>query len=209
MQETIPGPAYCIQTKRLIIRCWKPEDAAMLKKAIDENIDHLKPWMPWAHGEPQELQAKIDLIRRWRGKFDLDEDYVYGIFNPDENRVLGGTGLHTRLGEGALEIGYWIHKDYINQGLATEVSAALTKVAFEINKVKRVEIHCDPANTRSSAVPRKLGFIAEAVLKKRYPIQDGSLRDLMIWTIFESDYPDSPASIAAIQAYDSLGRRML
>lgn len=209
MQEKIPGPAYCIQTKRLIIRCWKPEDAVLLKKSIDESIDHLKPWMPWAYGEPQELQSKVDLIRRWRGKFDLDDDFVYGIFNLDESQVLGGCGLHTRLGEGALEIGYWIHKDHINQGLATEVSAALTKVAFTINMVKRVEIHCDPENTRSSAIPRKLGFVEEAILKKRYPIQDGSLRDLMIWTLFESDYPDSLAARADIQAYDSIGNRIL
>jgi len=58
--------------------------------------------------------------------------------------VLGSTGLHTRVGAGAREIGYWIHQDYINQGLATEATAALTKVAFAIDQVTRIEIHCDP-----------------------------------------------------------------
>jgi RimJ/RimL family protein N-acetyltransferase len=72
--------------------------------------------------------------------------------------VLGGTGLHTRAGAGTGEIGYWVHKDYINQGLATEATAALTKVAFLIERVARVEIHCDPNNVRSAAVPRKLRF---------------------------------------------------
>jgi RimJ/RimL family protein N-acetyltransferase len=76
--------------------------------------------------------------------FDLGEDYIYGIFNPDETRLLGGTGLHTRIGDNQLEIGYWIHKDYTNQGLVTESTAALVKVAFEIMLIHRLEIHCDP-----------------------------------------------------------------
>ena len=53
------------------------------------------------------------------------------------------------------------------QGLATEVSAALTRVAFEIDQVDRVEIHCEPQNVRSAAVPRKLGYQHEATLARR------------------------------------------
>jgi hypothetical protein len=41
----IPGPAYRIHTKRLIIRCWRPKDAPLLKLAIDESLDHLRQWM--------------------------------------------------------------------------------------------------------------------------------------------------------------------
>ena len=55
--------------------------------------------------------------------------------------------------------------DHINQGLAPETAAALTKVAFEVNEVNRVEIQCDPNNMRSAAVPRKLGFVHEATLR--------------------------------------------
>ena len=82
--------------------------------------------MPWANDEPEALQKKVDRLRSFRGKFDLGQDFIYGIFNQEESRVLGGTGLHTRVGAGAREIGYWIHQEFINQGLATEVSAALT-----------------------------------------------------------------------------------
>ena len=141
-----PGPAYRIHTHRLVIRCWDPVDAPLLKAAVDDNLDHLQPWMPWAMQEPTDLQQKIELLRRFRAEFDLGRDFVYGIFNLQETRVLGGTGLHTRLGEGAREIGYWVHKDFVNQGLATETAAALTKVAFRIDTVDRVEIHCDPVN---------------------------------------------------------------
>jgi len=209
MPHSIPGPAYRIHTARLVIRCWNPADAPLLKAAIDASLDHLRPWMPWAEQEPQELDQKIEGLRRFRGKFDLGQDFVYGIFNRGESQVLGGTGLHTRAGEGAREIGYWIHADWINRGLATEASAALTRVAFEIDRVHRVEIHCDPANVRSAAVPRKLGYTHEATLHQRLPLPDGTLRDAMIWTLLAGEYPASPAARAEIQALDALGRQIL
>jgi len=60
--------------------------------------------MPWAHNEPQTLEEKVELVRGFRGQFDTDQDYVYGIFSRDESEVLGGTGLHKRHGEDAFEI---------------------------------------------------------------------------------------------------------
>ncbi|MDD2923300.1 MAG: GNAT family protein [Anaerolineales bacterium] len=211
MDETtqLSQPAYRIETKRLVIRCWHPQDAPLQKRAVDESREHLKAWMPWAQGEPEPLQNHIERLRSFRGKFDLGQDFAYGIFNADETRALGGTGLHTRLGEDAREIGYWIHTDFINQGLATETSAALVKVAFEILKLNRVEIHCDPQNFRSAAVPKKLGFNLEAVLRQRIKLEDGKWRDAMIWSLFADAYPASPSAAAEIAAFDAAGRRFI
>jgi RimJ/RimL family protein N-acetyltransferase len=207
--DPVPGPAYRVLTPRLVIRCLEPTDVTMLSLAVEQSLDHLLPWMSWVKQEPIEFQERIQYLRKCRGKFDLGNDFVYGIFNPDETQFLGGTGLHTRPGEGAREIGYWIHKAYINQGLATEVSAALTRVAFEIEHVSRVEIHCDPKNVRSASVPRKLGYIHEATLHNRIEDSDGNLRDSMIWTMFSENYPTSSSAKAQIEAYDVLGRRIL
>jgi RimJ/RimL family protein N-acetyltransferase len=180
-----------------------------MKAAIDANIEHLLPWLPWAAGEPQPLQSKIELIRRWRSNFDSDRDFVYGIFSADEARVVGGTGLHTRGGERAREIGYWIAQDCTHQGFATEIAAALTRVAFGVSQVERVEIHCDPANTFSAAVPRKLGYTLEATLRQRHRTHDGAPRDTLIWTLLADEYPHSPAAHAEIQAFDVIGRRLV
>jgi RimJ/RimL family protein N-acetyltransferase len=193
----------------LVIRCWDPKDAPLIQKAINESLDHLKDWMPWVAHEPETVKAKAARLREFRGDFDLDKNYLYGIFNPDESRVLGATGLHTRIGKDALEIGYWIHADHINQGLATETTAALTKVAFEINQVKRVEIHCDPANIRSARIPEKLGFVQEAILRHRAVSPEGHPRDTMIWTMLADEYPSNIPQQAKIQAFDVLGQKIL
>ena len=205
MTEEILGPAYRIKTERLVIRCWDPSDAPLLADAIKESADHLVPWMPWARDEPLPLRQRVDLLRRFRGRFDLDKDYVYGIFNQDETRILGGTGLHTRIGEGAREIGYWIHVDYINRGLATESTAALTRVAFEVDGLHLVEIHNDPQNVRSAAIPKKLGYTLRRRLVEGYE----ELRDTMIWTMFADDYTGSLAAGVEIEAFDVLGKKIL
>lgn len=202
-------PAYRIHTPRLVLRCWEPADAPRMKEAIDASLEHLRPWMPWAHHEPEAVDAKVQRLRRFRGHFDLNDDFVYGVFDGDEHAVLGGTGLHPRVGAGALEIGYWIHADHVNRGYATELSAALTKVAFEIHRVQRVEIHCDSLNVASASVPRKLAFTHEGTLRQRTETAAGEPRDTMVWTLLADEYPASPAHDAEIQAFDVVGRRLL
>jgi RimJ/RimL family protein N-acetyltransferase len=207
-QPNISNPAYRIETARLVVRCYKPTDAQLLADSITENIEHLKPWMPWAHVEPTPFEAKLERVNRYRGLFDLQSDYVYGIFNEPETQQFGGTGLHTRVGDDQLEIGYWIHKDFVNQGLATEVSAALVKVAFEIIHVHRIEIHCDPGNAGSASIPRKLGFTHEGTLRAKTRFLD-RWSDSMIWALLKEDYLESPACKAEIRVFDSRGIQLL
>jgi RimJ/RimL family protein N-acetyltransferase len=203
------GPAYRIVTERLILRCWTPTDAPHLKEAIDDSLEHIRPWLPWAAAEPSPLEDKVKRIRRWRAYFDNDEDFIYGVFSRDETRVLGGCGLHTRSGEGSREIGYWIRASHARQGLATEVSAALTRVGFEIDKVGRIEIHCDPANVASAGVPKKLGYTHEATLRADMARPDGTFRPTMIWTMLASELAQSIAATMPIEAHDCTGALLL
>jgi RimJ/RimL family protein N-acetyltransferase len=200
-------PPYRIVSERLVLRCWEPRDAPLLKDAVDSSIEHLRPWMPWAVHEPQSLQEKVDLLRQFRGNFDLGKDFVYGIFAADESEAVGGTGLHTRIGDQAYEIGYWIRASRAGAGVATEATAALTRVAFELTDVERLEIRCDPANERSRAIPRKLGYTEEATLRRRlnYP----EPRDVVVYSLFRDDFGSSPAAGTAVEAYDAAGVRVL
>jgi len=211
MTTSVPGPAYRVVTSRLVLRCWNPPDAPLLKTAIDANLEHLYPWMPWVNNEPTDLQVKIETIRRFRSEFDAGKQFVYGIFNPEETEVWGGSGLHPRVGDEGLEIGYWIHKDQIRKGLAAETAAALTRVALEVNGMRRIEIHCALENEASAGVARKLGYHLDGALRKRLVTADGLARDEMVWTMLADEYPGSVAATLAapIEAYDAIGRRIL
>lgn len=204
-----PPPPYAIRTERLTIRCWDPRDAPRLAEAIDTSLDHLRPWMPWAAREPRPLDEKMELLRAFRGRFDLGEDFVYGIFARDESEVIGGSGLHTRAGPGALEIGYWIRASRIGRGFAREAAAALTAVAIRVCGVDRVEIRVDPANDASLRVPRALGFSQEATLRRRLPANEGEPpRDAVVFTLFAEGFEASAAAAARFEAFDALGRRL-
>jgi RimJ/RimL family protein N-acetyltransferase len=87
--------------------------------------------------------------------------------------------------------------------------AALTKVAFLIDRVARVEIQCDPKNVRSLAVPRKLGFVHEATLRQRKVAAGGGRRDSMIWTLLADEFRNSAAVEADTEAFDAIGRKLL
>lgn len=203
----IPTAVYRIETERLVVRCWQPGDAPLLQEAAAASKEHLLAFLPWAADEPQTVDQKIERMRQFRGKFDLGQDYVYGIFNQEESRAMGGTGLHTRLSGNALEIGYWIHKDFTGRGFVTESTAALTKVAFEIYHVDRMEIHCSVENAASAAVPRKLGYVHEAT-RRRLGYAHGNVSDSMIWSLFRDEYPHTPSAQAQIKVFDAMGRPM-
>jgi RimJ/RimL family protein N-acetyltransferase len=190
-----------------VLRCWEPGDAAGLSQAIQASVEDLRPWMPWAAEEPRPLPERAALLRRFRAEFDMGTDFVYGIFDRDEAAVVGGTGLHTRVGGGAFEIGYWIRSDRAGAGLATESTAALTRVAFDLCGVDRVEIRTDPANERSRAIPRKLGYLEEATLRRRLEYPEP--RDVVVYTMFRDSYGSSPAAGAVVEAFDVLGERVL
>ena len=204
-------PPYRLETERLVIRCWDPRDAPLMKEAVDSSLDHLRPWMPWARDEPKPLEEKVQLLRCFRGEFDLGQQFVYGIFTADESEVVGGTGLHLRSGPNAFEIGYWIRASRVRQGLAAETSAALTRAAFEVCTVDKIEIHVDPANVASCGVPRKLGYVEEATLRRRMPptTPGGPRRDELVFSMLREEYEASVLATFPVEAFDAAGTGVL
>ena len=203
---------YRIETERLVIRAYEPErDAPALKECVDSSIDHLLPWMPWAKHEPQTVEEKVELLGRFRSAFDAGEDFPYGVYARDESRQVGGTGLHTRVGPAAFEIGYFIRADAIGQGYATELTAALTRVGFELGGAQRMDIKIVPENDRSIRVPLKLGYSLEGRLRRRQEPagDDGLLRDVLLFTMLREELAGSPCMAYAYRAFDARGAEVV
>lgn len=146
-----------VETPRLSLRRWTPDDAARLGEAIARSLNHLRPWMWWAAEEPLTLQDRVGVLEGFDRDWQSGGDVVCGAF-VDGCVVVGGCGLHRRRGPNTLEIGYWVHADHTRRGYALEMARSLTGVALGVDRIDRVEIHHDRANLASRAVPVRLGF---------------------------------------------------
>jgi ribosomal-protein-serine acetyltransferase len=169
----------------LVVRQWRVEDVPGLQAAVFESLDELRPWMPWAANEPLPLSERLDLVAGWRNLWDAG-DRMCGMFVGDE--VVGGCGLHQRIGPGGQEIGYWVRTGHTGRGYATAAARALTGMAFTMTRVDRVEIHHDIANVASGRVPAKLGFtcVGDVAHPVEAPGETGTQR---IWRMLRGAWP--------------------
>jgi RimJ/RimL family protein N-acetyltransferase len=205
----VPGPAYRIETPRLVLECPDPARAALAKRAEDESRHALVRYMIWADREPETLDEVAAKLRSFRARFDRGEDFAYLAWDRATGECAGGCGLHARVGKGGLEIGYWVHAPRHRAGLATEMAGALTRVAFEVDDCRWVEIRCARSNTASAGVPAKLGYAHEATLRDRLELPRGAVEDALVFTLLACDYPASIGAKIEISAFDAAGRKLL
>ena len=138
-------------------------DEDLIAAAVHDNLQHLRPWMPWATPASATVAAqreRLASVERW---WEAGSDYAYVLLDESETRLLGVFGLHRRIGPRAIELGYWLAHDAVGRGHATAAAGALTRAALSLPDVTRVEIHCDEANVRSQAIPRRLGYRLDRV----------------------------------------------
>ncbi|HVZ49169.1 MAG TPA: GNAT family N-acetyltransferase [Gemmatimonadaceae bacterium] len=159
---------------------WEARLAEGLKAAIDESLDGIRAWLPWGGGEPSELPVIVERVEKFRREFGLGGTWAFAIVDRDTGEVLGGIGLHGRIGPTAIEIGYWIRRGAAGRGIATSCVSALTAVAMA-GGASHVEIHCDPRNTASARVAAKAGYRHAVTRPRDYTALGGEPRDTMVW----------------------------
>jgi RimJ/RimL family protein N-acetyltransferase len=144
----------------VVLRRHQPGDVDALHAVIEESRDHLLPFMPWA-AQPRTDTATFvaNVAEGWTS----GENYNYLVTEPgadgNDERLLGGCGLHRRGEPATIEIGYWLRPDAVGRGVMTAAAGVLRDAAFALDGISRVEIRCDVANVRSAAIPRRLGFV--------------------------------------------------
>lgn len=183
--KTIPAfrpgvaPPERIEIDALVLRRYVPEDLQARFDAINTSYEHLHAWMDWLPERPT-LEQQREWGERQVGSWPFEGACNYGVFDPADGTLLAAIGLHDRLGPGALEIGYWCHVAHTGKGVITRSARELTRIALGLEGIERVEIHCDEGNTRSAAVPRRLGYRLDRIEDGEItaPAQTG--RD-MIW----------------------------
>ena len=145
-----------LETKRLILRPWREDDAAdLFAFAKDPDIGLPAGWPPHT-----DVENSRQIIRDV-----LSAPETYAVCLKENGRAIGSVGL--KLGDATdmtdradeCELGYWIGKPYWGQGLIPEASRELLRHAFEDLKMRAVWCGYYDGNIKSRRVQDKLGFV--------------------------------------------------
>ena len=182
----MPSSAYLLKSERLHLEAFHPDAAAEVLEVLQAEAPRLKRYMPFAV-EVAPLETQVELFGEFRRRF-ADHDFTFFIRSRRTGRFLGGCGLHPRVGPLGSEVGYWLREDALGHGYATEAVKMLCQLAFEQEKLDRVELRIEPDNTPSVAVAERLGFRREALLARRFPWPGEEPRDLVVYTLFRYEF---------------------
>jgi RimJ/RimL family protein N-acetyltransferase len=191
MTNEIPYPLELV-TERLAIRSPSRKDAEGLRDAVEESLEDLRPWLPWADHVPALAEAEENCAKAAKD-FKDGKDHRLHFFLKESNIFLGGSGLH-RIDWSVprFEIGYWIRSSCSGNGYVTEAVEEISRYAFEILAARRVEIKASTENENSWRVAERLGFALEGILRNDCRNTDGSLRDTRIYAKIANDDCQQP-----------------
>jgi RimJ/RimL family protein N-acetyltransferase len=190
-------PPESIRAGDLVLTRPGAGDLEEMVAAVNSSLEQLRPWFPWAQQPATDDSVRAYLLeveRSWEegtgfsfvGRERHDGAPSGGHGGAPSGGIVCGCGLHVRVGPGALEIGYWVRTDRTRRGIATSVAGALTRTAFSLPGVERVQIHCDQSNRPSAGVAAKLGYLLDRTEAKE-PAAPGETGRFMVWVRRASD----------------------
>ena len=159
-----------IVDEELALQLVAPHDAEALFALVDASRPYLRQWLPWvdATRTVADVHAFIEAVRQ---RYDREDAVTCCI--RWQGRTAGIIGLN-RIDwvNFKTEIGYWLCPDGQGRGLMTKSCRALVNHAFSELGLNRVEIRAAPGNAKSLAIPQRLGFQREGVLRQTERLYD-------------------------------------
>lgn len=138
--------------------------AEALFELTDANREHLSRWFPWIK-DTKSAEDSRSFIEIGLRRFAAGNGLQAGIWY--ERALVGVIGLlHVNAATKSTEIGYWLTEDCQGQGIVTRACRLLCTYLFEERALQRIEIRCATGNTKSRAIPQRLGFVEEGVLRR-------------------------------------------
>ncbi len=175
------------ETERLLIRSPMPGDGVELHAAIRDSHKELKPWMAWVHHH-RTPDASEESARRGRVEFLERKDLRMHIFPKGADTLVGSSGLHRIDWDiPRFEIGYWLRTSFTGRGYMTEAVRGIVAFAFDELGAERIEIKCDPTNTKSVKVAERCGFHLEGELRNNEKSPSGELRNTLVYSMLPEE----------------------
>jgi ribosomal-protein-serine acetyltransferase len=171
------------------LRLWEAGDAVELTEVIAANREHLATWLPWA--ETQGFQDSVEYLDLKRLQLEANDGFEAALVLDGE--IAGGIGFH-RVDwlNRSTSIGYWLAADAQGRGLMTAAVTALLDYAFFEWDLHRVVIEVIVGNERSRAIPERLGFRQEAILREAKLVR-GSHEDTRLYAMLAPEWAASDA----------------
>jgi ribosomal-protein-serine acetyltransferase len=186
---TIPPPMFSFPLSDeavLILRTASITEA--YHEVLVANQERLARWEPWAV-KPlvlEETRSFLEAsVRNWLDGSELP--VAIALRKDGQWHVAGAASLRINSYARSGEVGYWIGSDYEGRGLITRTVATLLDQAFGPLGIDRVTLSTDPANERSRAVARRLGFVEEGRLREATAFP-GERRDEIVYGLLASEW---------------------
>ena len=169
------------------LRLLEARHANDLFDLTDRNRSYLREWLPWLDAI-QTVDDTRNFIKDSLQQFAANDGFQAGIWYKGE--LAGVVGYHKiDWFNRQVEIGYWLGAVYQGRGLMTEACRALVDHAFNDLGLNRVQIRCATGNTRSCAIPERLGFAREGIITQAEWLYDHYV-DLVVYGMLASDWTE-------------------
>ncbi len=165
------------------------QHAQPLLDTLNSSRIYLRKWLPWVD-HMQTTEDFNQYVMRCKAQHTDGTDYGYVIVV--DNIIAGRIGIHyinyqNKLGA----IGYWIAENFQGKGIITRACKVLINEVFTRLDLNRIEIKCGVCNTRSQAIPEKLGFTHEGILRQAEWLYDHFI-DLHLYSLLKEEWSEKP-----------------
>ena len=136
-----------------------------------------------------DLRGWVLELLKWE---KLGGDLPFAVTLNETGRAIGCTRfLNIHPEDRNLEIGgTWYGLAFQHTAVNTECKFLLLRHAFETLNCVRVNFKADSRNERSLRAIERLGAVKEGVLRKHMILQDGYVRDSVIYSILDDEWPE-------------------
>jgi len=184
----------------LQLRMLQDRDAEELFRVVDANRTHLREWLPWLDSNT-EVEHSRQFICSTLQQHARNEGFTCAILYG--GHIVGVVGYHPiRWGNKSVELGYWLSQDAVGRGIMTRCCRVLVDYAFQELGLNRAAIPAATGNRRSQAIPERLGFKQEGVIRDAEWLYDHFV-DHVIYAMLKREWNgEQPAA-----GYGSQARR--
>ena len=160
-----------------------PQYAEELFQLTNNNRDFLKQWLPWLDNVRESSDTR-EFIELQLLKFQQGKALPVTIFYQD--RIAGVLGYLIDRANNIGYIGYWLGQEYNGKGIMTKSVRELIEIGHMYYSLDRIEIRCAVENTRSRAIPERLGFKNEGTIRHAAKVDD-RYQDHVVYGLLKSD----------------------